>query len=550
MKYFTIIKKKSGEIEKLEYSFINRWMDDQRMDSRYLKDKSKRYQLIDFDMYPNAVDCPSDVYNLWKGFAAESMCDDYDEIVRAGLRLVLEHFKMLCSGNKEHYDFLLNILAHAIQHPSVKLGIMLCLVWSQGVGKTMVLDTVRAMIGEHGCFTTSQPQKDVYGDNNGKMKDAFFVRIEEADKTQFKGYIGALRSKISDNPIRIRELFCKATNVKNYSRFFADTNFMDAIPDEHGERRFFIVKCNEEKKGDAEYFVKLAAAIANERVIRALYDKLKLRKIKKMYIGNDIPIGRYQKALKDTRRQIQEKFLVWLLEDQDLNQHTLHLNADQIYEKYKEFQDKGNEFERSKESVTSWLRLKETDGITQTVPNLEIYNEKTEELERKQIRMYHFDLIKLRKHYDIGTEQGDNVVDSPKVVEIDCEKDIADFEAQRDLKKQRDLEAAAAEEEEDEEGEEEEEEEEEEEGEEESEEGEEESEEGEEEEEDEEEEEGDEEEEEYEGEVLSEVEEEEESDEEEEEYEGEEEEEEEESEEEEKRNQPKKKRRVILTSEG
>ena len=224
---------------------------------------------------------------------------------------------------------------------------------------------------------------------------------------------------------------------------------MDAIPDEHGERRFFIVKCNEEKKGDAEYFVKLAAAIANERVIRALYDKLKLRKIKKMYIGNDIPIGRYQKALKDTRRQIQEKFLVWLLEDQDLNQHTLHLNADQIYEKYKEFQDKGNEFERSKESVITWLRLKETDGITQTVPNLEIYNEKTEELERKQIRMYHFDLIKLRKHYDIGTEQGDNVVDSPKVVEIDCEKDIADFEAQRDLKKQRDLEAAAAEEEED-----------------------------------------------------------------------------------------------------
>ena len=40
-----------------------------------------------------------------------------DNNVRNGLLLTLEHFKMLCSGDKAAYDCVLNILAHALQLP-------------------------------------------------------------------------------------------------------------------------------------------------------------------------------------------------------------------------------------------------------------------------------------------------------------------------------------------------------------------------------------------------------------------------------------------------
>ena len=53
--------------------FIDRWMKDERMDPRYLHDKSKRYFWERFDMYPDASKCPANVYNLWKGFAAALM---------------------------------------------------------------------------------------------------------------------------------------------------------------------------------------------------------------------------------------------------------------------------------------------------------------------------------------------------------------------------------------------------------------------------------------------------------------------------------------------
>eukprot|EP00966_Prymnesium_polylepis_P248550 5746843-Prymnesium_polylepis.1 len=78
-------------------------------------------------MYPNAAACPDDVYNLWSGFAAEKMeggvgrGGKLDADVRTGLIFLLEHINMLCDGNAAQYDFLLNILAHAVQYPNVKL---------------------------------------------------------------------------------------------------------------------------------------------------------------------------------------------------------------------------------------------------------------------------------------------------------------------------------------------------------------------------------------------------------------------------------------------
>ena len=198
---------------------------------------------------------------------------------------------------------MLDILAHTLQHPTVKLGIMLCLVGKQGCGKGHVWEAIERFIGEKPrTFSTQEPQRDVWGDNNSNMKNAFFVRIAEVNYEAFQGMKGKMRTLVTDKTVRVRELYSKAINVKNYTRFFLDTNFVNAIPDENGERRFFVVKCNEAMIGNAAYFATLGAAIADDRVIRALFDFLMARPIKRMYLGKDIPIGEYQQELKDAHR--------------------------------------------------------------------------------------------------------------------------------------------------------------------------------------------------------------------------------------------------------
>ena len=179
MKYFEIRYMDDPETGKRERKiqsspFIDKWMHDERMRARYIHDKSQRYCWERFDMFPVSSECPDEVYNIWSGLAAEKMESEYCDTTRAGLLLILEHLKMLCSGNAAQYTFMLNILAHAVQYPNVKLGIMLCLVGKQGCGKGHVWELIERMVGLRSCFTTSKPDKDVWGDNNSRMKDAFF----------------------------------------------------------------------------------------------------------------------------------------------------------------------------------------------------------------------------------------------------------------------------------------------------------------------------------------------------------------------------------------
>ena len=117
----------------------------------------------------------------------------------------------------------------------------------------------------HCTFETSDPGRDVWGDNNDKMRTALLVRLVESDKKAWAGQIGKARNLITDSRIRVRSLYGPATNVKSYSRFFGDTNERDAIPDTDEERRFALFNCNPEKVGDSAYFTKLAAAISDDR---------------------------------------------------------------------------------------------------------------------------------------------------------------------------------------------------------------------------------------------------------------------------------------------
>ena len=110
-------------------------------------------------------------------------------------------------------------------------------------------DIIKRLVGGSGCFSTGKPEKDVFGKFNGPMKDAFFVRMAECTKEKLEA--DELKDIITGSEITVEEKYCSVIEVKSYARFFIDTNRFDAIPDEHGERRYFIIKCNEEKTGSS-----------------------------------------------------------------------------------------------------------------------------------------------------------------------------------------------------------------------------------------------------------------------------------------------------------
>eukprot|EP00966_Prymnesium_polylepis_P198261 4594600-Prymnesium_polylepis.1 len=81
---------------------------------------------------------------------------------------------MLCNGNAQEYNFLLDLLAHAVQYPEDKVGIMLCLVGPKSCGKTKIWELIQAVFGLIASFETEQPQLDIWGDNNSCIMDKYW----------------------------------------------------------------------------------------------------------------------------------------------------------------------------------------------------------------------------------------------------------------------------------------------------------------------------------------------------------------------------------------
>ena len=85
------------------------------------------------------------VFNMFCGFRAQLQPEleiDYNQI--SPLLWHMEH--ILCSGNEEAYECMLNWLAHLCQTPNKKIGVMIALMSSsQGAGKNIFWD----FIGEY-----------------------------------------------------------------------------------------------------------------------------------------------------------------------------------------------------------------------------------------------------------------------------------------------------------------------------------------------------------------------------------------------------------------
>ena len=324
----------------------------------------------------------------------------------------------------------------------------------QGCGKGTVWDILERMLGPRAWFSTIKPDRDVVGHFNGRMKDAFFVRMGECNKKKFEHVIGELRAVFTDGTIEVNEKFCSVVNVKSYARFGIDTNFEDAIPDEHGERRYFVVKCPDEKTGHPDdYFTPLHdEVIADDRVIRAFYEFLLARKIKPTYHGKDIPVGAYQRALKDANRPESERFLEWLIEQENMDVKKLHLPNYAFSERYKAF--KGEEAQdRSTDGIMKQLKLTDIPGVDSTErarpqnmswctgedrgPGVVHFGARCsfcaegipQQEDNKVMRRTTLDCVELRKRFSIndGNAPTEQQPAAAAAAEIDCKADVEAF---------------------------------------------------------------------------------------------------------------------------
>lgn len=194
----------------------------------------------------------SNILNLWIGPTARGIPGRFD-LIDEFLRDVI------CDSSLADYDYLVSFLAHALQRPEEKPGVMPVLIGSQGTGKGTLLRLLSIIWGKT-SLQVSDVDK-VIGRFNAAIERNFMILMDEA---LFKGdnrAIERLKSMITEPVIGIEQKMQPSRTISSVHRFIAVTNHEKFARVDRDDRRFIVFRVSDRRKGDDVYFKKLHAEI-------------------------------------------------------------------------------------------------------------------------------------------------------------------------------------------------------------------------------------------------------------------------------------------------
>jgi hypothetical protein len=189
-------------------------------------------------------------YNLWRGFACEAIPGDCS--------LFLEHMKrVVCSGNEEHYSYLIQWMARAVQHPDTAGEVAVVLRSGQGTGKGTYVTEFGKLFGRHFLQVTNS--KHLVGQFNAHLRDCVVLFADEAFFAGDKAHEGTLKGLVTEQSIMVEGKGVDAEIAPNYTHIIMASNNLWVVPAGADERRYFVLDVSEEHKQDTAYFTRLRA---------------------------------------------------------------------------------------------------------------------------------------------------------------------------------------------------------------------------------------------------------------------------------------------------
>lgn len=204
---------------------------------------------------------PQTTLNFWTGPVATPA---------PGAWLLLRDYlrDVICDGNIAVYDYLVNYMAHMMQKPEDKPGVMIVLLGGQGTGKGVYFNLLRAI-----WPTTTLQVSDVdqvIGKFNSVLERNFVVCMDEALFYGDRRAIDRLKSTVTEPFIQIEQKYQPSRSIGSVHRFFASSNHDHFANVERDDRRFLFLRLSAARQQDTAYFRAVCAAINDPKTLGAL----------------------------------------------------------------------------------------------------------------------------------------------------------------------------------------------------------------------------------------------------------------------------------------
>ena len=254
------------------------------------------------DQYPNESDCPKNMFNLWRPFAVKTLLSTMDpekllsmnegekaELERA-VEEIKDHLRILVSRDEALFNFVYDFIAHMLQYPHIKPGILLAFIGKKRCGKGSVIRLLEALIDggkKHHIATVINPQYQIFKKFNALFAKSFIIHLDEVTPKDFDDCHKNLKNGISEPTLAMEQKGIDPFMVTSLHRWIITTNpdgtstcphspFPPRVQQEL-EGREVTIQCSDELIGNDAHFQKLADLIKRPCVQVALYHDLMQR---------------------------------------------------------------------------------------------------------------------------------------------------------------------------------------------------------------------------------------------------------------------------------
>jgi Family of unknown function (DUF5906) len=187
--------------------------------------------------------------NLWTGFTVAP-------VKGRGHVGYLKHLRdNVCQGNRAHYNYLIRLMARAVQRPEQRGEVGIVLIGPKGIGKNVAVEEFGKLFGAH-FWTVTNPEHFT-GKFNSHLQHCSILLADECLKPENAGHEQIAKTLVTGQTILIEPKGVNAYQVKNFLHVFICTNSKWAIPATQDERRWFILNVGEKHRKDFPYFKKI-----------------------------------------------------------------------------------------------------------------------------------------------------------------------------------------------------------------------------------------------------------------------------------------------------
>lgn len=213
----------------------------------------RQYDGIIFDPAGKYLD--SKKYNMFQGLPIKP--------IKGNCSLMLQHIlNVICSGNEQHYKYLLCWFARCIQQPGgQRPGVAIVLRGGQGVGKGKAVNPFGELFGAHYLHITSGSQ--LTGRFNQHLASGILVFSDEGVWGGDKVAEGVLKGLITEGTLFVEPKGKDCYTVDNHVNLIIASNSKWVTPAGMGERRFFVLDVSDCHMQDKVYFKALTDELEN-----------------------------------------------------------------------------------------------------------------------------------------------------------------------------------------------------------------------------------------------------------------------------------------------